>query len=155
MTPLRYQHYFKNRAGFLLSNQFIYKDSITKRYYFKVKPRARNHYKGKVYVLADGGTFSSAAFAASLLKHKAKAVFIGRETGGSEYAIGGGVIGKLILPYSGIAIKFPFYKWDFNSAPVNTGKGVIPDFPVQHNAGDISQNTDPDLEKAIELISKK
>jgi C-terminal processing protease CtpA/Prc len=152
--PFKYKQYLKNNQGFLLSNQFVYKDSTTKSYYFKIRPKAKHHYTGKVYVLADGGTFSSAAFAASLLKHKVRAVFIGRETGGSEYAIGGGVIGKLLLPYSGLAIKFPLYKWDFNAVPTNTGKGVIPDFPIWNN-GSISSGTDPELAKAMELINKK
>jgi hypothetical protein len=125
--PFPYKEYMKGGSGLILSNQYIQTDSVTKSYYFRIRPRSRDHFKGEVRVLVNGGTFSTAAFVASVLKYKTKAVISGEESGGSEYAIGGGVIARLELPYSQLSVKFPLYRWRFNTAQDNKGCGVMPD----------------------------
>jgi hypothetical protein len=153
-TPLKHKQYIEGRAGVIISNQFIMSDSITKSYWFKVKPKRKYNYDGKLYVLTNGGTFSTGAFVASVLKHKTRSIFSGKETGGSEYGIGGGVIGKLVLPYSNLTIKFPLYKWSFNTTSIDNGTGVIPDFYIHYTIEDILTGTDKEINKAIELINE-
>jgi C-terminal processing protease CtpA/Prc len=128
-------------------------DSITKSYYFNVKPAKKNNFNGKVYVITNGGTCSTGAFVSSVLKHAAGATIVGQETGGSEYAIGGGVIANLVLPYSKLNVKFPMYKWRFNVVGENSGGGVVPDVVVQPDPNSFLQNKDLEMERVVEMIN--
>jgi hypothetical protein len=151
-TPLRYPDYIKGREGIMISNRYTEPDSMTRRYAFAIKPQKKAHFDGQLYVLIDGGTFSTGAFVASVLKHRADATMVGEETGGSEYGIGGGVIGKLELPYTGFSVRFPLYAWWFNTVAENKGRGVMPDVPVSKDPAHITSETDLEMEKVIELI---
>jgi hypothetical protein len=153
-TPVRYKQYLDQKEGMILSNKFIMTDSITRSYYFNVKPNRPCNFNGRVYVMTNGGTFSTGAYAASVLKNAAGAMVVGQETGGSEYAIGGGVIGRLVLPYSGLNVRFPLYKWRFNVVDENSGRGVIPDSIIRPDPKTMSQKADETLMRVIELIKK-
>ncbi|WP_317897939.1 S41 family peptidase [Aurantibacillus circumpalustris] len=154
ISPFKHKAYFRGAHGLIISNQFIMRDSLMKSYYFKVKPQKKNTFKGNIYVLINGGTFSSAAYVASVLKHKTKSIFIGEETGGSEYAIGGGMISKLSLPNSKLSVKFPLFKWNFNTC-TKSGHGTLPDVIVNYKITDLLNNNDLELERALELIKIK
>ncbi len=154
-TPVRYGEYLTGGQGFMISNLYEMKDSSIKSYYFKVRPRKKTHFDGKVYVLINGAVFSTAAYVASFLEQKTGAVFIGEETGGSHHAIGGGVIKTLNLPYSQTRIKFPMYKWIFDSTTPNTGRGTMPDVAVRYTIQDVLEHTDLEYKKAKELIGIK
>ncbi len=151
-APLLYKEYISDRQGILISNKYIQPDSLTKSYYFSIKPKGKYHYDGDVYVLTNGGTFSTGAFVASALKHLAGATFIGEETGGCEYGIGGGVIGTLTLPYTGQRVHIPMYGWRFNTMATDTGRGVMPDVTVRKGAEDFSSGGDRVMEKVKERI---
>ena len=61
-------------------------------------------YKGKITVITDEGTFSSAAILACHLKTLAQAKIVGRPTGGSYYAGNAGTL-LVKLPESGLEIS--------------------------------------------------
>lgn len=153
-NQLKFREYFRSGQGVIMSNQYQMKDSVTKSYYFKVHPKKKNNFNGNVFVLINGGTFSTGAYVAAVLKHKTKSTFVGEETGGSEYAIGGGIIGELVLPYSQLRIKFPMYKWHFNTTNEQNGIGVIPDIVLDNNSAIHSTSPDAGLERVIDLIYK-
>ncbi|MBK9105106.1 MAG: hypothetical protein IPL92_11210 [Saprospiraceae bacterium] len=154
-APLQYKAYISDRQGILISNKYIQPDSLTRSYYFTIKPERKYHYEGEVYVLTNGGTFSTGAFVASALKHLAGATFIGEETGGCEYGIGGGVIGTLTLPYTGLRVQIPMYGWRFNTMATDTGRGVVPDVMARKEPDDFITGADPVLETAKEMISDR
>lgn len=154
VSPVRYKEYLNQKEGMIVSNKFIMSDSLTRSYYFKVKPNKQCNFNGKVYVITNGGTFSTGAYAASVLKNAAGATVVGQETGGSEYAIGGGVIGRLVLPYSKLNVRFPLYKWRFNVTEENTGRGVKPDMIVKPDPESMASSNDRALAAVIGLIRK-
>lgn len=154
LTPVIYKKHLTQKEGMVVSNKFIMTDSITRSYYFKVKPKKKCNFNGSVYVITNGGTFSTGAYAASVLKNAAGATMVGQETGGSEYAIGGGVIAKLVLPFSGLNVRFPLYKWRFNVVDENSSRGVIPDILVRPDPKTMSQKTDEAMARVTDLIKK-
>jgi hypothetical protein len=77
--------------------------------YVKIKPR-KKIYKGKVFVLTNGLTLSTASNVASIFKHKTDAVLVGEETGGGENILNAYVFPKIKLPYSQIMIQIPQYR---------------------------------------------
>jgi C-terminal processing protease CtpA/Prc len=151
-NPLRYKDLMKRREGLLIANQYIMTDSLTRSYFFKIKPKRKYNFDGQVYVLTNGGTFSTGSYTASALKHTCDAMCFGIESGGSEYAIGGGVIRTLVLPYTGLAIRFPIYRWRFNVAPEDRGTGVVPDVEVDDFRGGILSEPDAGLQAVKAII---
>lgn len=120
-----YDDYFERNAGFMLSSRYKI-ENHQKKYFFTVKPRKKYHSKAVLYVLINEHTLSTATYVSSHLKHTCKANVIGRTTAENEYQLGGGVIRTLVLPNTGIRIKFPNYAWVYGSLPKPSKTGVQP-----------------------------
>jgi hypothetical protein len=117
------------------------------------EPRNKT-FNGRVYILVNGGTFSTAAEFASLMHSHKRAIFIGEETGGGYY--GNSSFGSpiLTLPNSKIRISIPIAKYELaveKTAPA--GRGVIPDFSTAYTLMDILENKDKELELCLKIIS--
>jgi hypothetical protein len=112
-----------------------------------------SRFRGNLYVLMDGATFSSAALFTTALKAQRKnVVFIGRETAGTEEGCNGFTIQHLTLPNSGIVVDFPWLRVVSMAPSPAGGRGLMPDHPVIYSPEDIVQSNDPDLTKALQLI---
>jgi C-terminal processing protease CtpA/Prc len=113
-----------------------------------------DHFGGRLFVLIDGATFSSAALFTSALKAQRKNTkFIGRETAGAEEGCDGGTIQHLTLPNTQIIIDFPWMRLDAVARKPIHGRGIIPDYPVNYTPEDVVSKNDPDLKKALSLIN--
>ncbi|MBC7921318.1 MAG: hypothetical protein H7Z75_09550 [Ferruginibacter sp.] len=113
----------------------------------------RYRFRGNVYTLIDGGTFSNGSnFAAALKTWCQSAVFIGRETGGTELGCGGGTNNKLTLPNSNLVIQFPWMRLVSASRNPVDGYGLMPDYPVTYAPQAVAEHRDLDLAKSLELI---
>ncbi|MBK9286063.1 MAG: hypothetical protein IPM51_17345 [Sphingobacteriaceae bacterium] len=122
------------------------------RHYFIGIPKLHNRYKGKVYVIINGGSFSMSAVACSYLKYKGNAVFIGEETGGNMVGSNAMNNARLILPKSKIQITIPLYHLYYNTKQKNTGHGIMPDYPVFYGTNDLLNNTDLEIKTVRELV---
>ncbi len=109
-------------------------------------------FKGNIYVLINGGSFSNTGIFGSVLRKHKKATFIGRETGGSEFVICGSP--KTIkLPNTGILVELPRLQFMIKSKKVDQYHGIIPDHYIQPNVNSIIEDKDEDLEFTFELIN--
>lgn len=112
-----------------------------------------DHFKGRLFVLIDGATFSAGAHSATAIAAQCKnAVFIGRETAGSEDGCSGGTIQHLTLPNTGVVVEFPWMRLVSVAKHPVSGHGVIPAYTVVYSAEDIVNKTDLDIKKALSLI---
>jgi hypothetical protein len=112
-------------------------------------------FKGDVYILINGGTFSTAAEFSSMAHHNKRAVFIGEEAGGGY--LGNCSLGTptLTLPQSKIRISIPLAKYELAVREViPVGHGVLPDFWTSYTLSDILRNTDKDLQLCLEIIGE-
>ncbi len=118
-----------------------------------IPPAGKHRFKGPVYVLIGGGTFSSAGiFAAGLKAQCRRAVFIGQETGGGEKSCAGGTNQEFTMPRTGVGLIFPWMRMvSVSRTPVH-GRGVMPDRPVQYPVEAAAAGQDLELQKALELI---
>lgn len=120
----------------------------------KVEKSKDNRYRGDLFVLIDGGTFSAASLIATNLKVGKRAVFIGEETGGAASGTVAGILPVLKLPNSHLRWRFglmdvkPYYQ--VNEA----GRGVMPDVPVVRSVDDAIKGKDPVLDKVLKAIKK-
>ncbi len=108
-------------------------------------------FKGKIYVLINGNTFSAASNLASNLKEKCNAVLIGEESGGG-YKQGNTGRLRLVLPKSKLTVIInPIY---YNNMPINqlqNEDGVVPHYYVKENYP-IKKNADAYMKQALKLI---
>jgi len=111
------------------------------------------HFKGKLFVLIDGATFSSGAHAAAAIKAQCKnAKFIGRETAGAEEGCSGGTIQHLTLPNTHIVVEFPWMRVVSVAKNPVFGHGIFPDYTVSYSPEDVINKRDLDVKKALSLL---
>jgi len=114
-----------------------------------------NNYKGKVYALINGRSFSGTAEFSSILKSNGRGLFIGEECGGGYYGNTSGDEVMVTLPNTGITARIPLVK--YTMAVKKTGvkdRGVIPDHIVYPTITDIVEKKDSQLEYALQLVQK-
>ncbi len=112
----------------------------------------KNHFKGTVYVLANGATGSMASVVATFLKSHNRAIFIGEETGGAMEGNTSEAYVQLRLPNTKIRIEIPLVKKG-NNVDFVKGRGVIPDYFITPDIEDISKGIDTELNFVLDLIS--
>jgi Peptidase family S41 len=89
-----------------------------------------NYFKGNLFILIDGGTFSAASLFAVALKYQKNCTIIGQETGGGEMGCDGIKITNIKLPQTGLMLRLPLL-WACSISPMqNYGKGLLPDITV-------------------------
>ncbi|CAA6828999.1 MAG: Peptidase, S41 family [uncultured Aureispira sp.] len=114
-------------------------------------------FKGDIYILTNGGTYSTAALIAQYLSDYGSATVIGEETGSRYEGFAAGNFHYLTLPNSKIQIGIP-NKWVKNTLPRpfrTPSRGLMPDYRVRNSIDDLLQKKDPVKAKALELIQDK
>ncbi|MBL4649054.1 MAG: hypothetical protein JKY03_04935 [Aureispira sp.] len=114
-------------------------------------------FKGDIYILTDGETYSTAALIAQYLSDYGNATIIGEETGSRYEGFAAGNFHYLTLPNSKIQIGIP-NKWVKNTLPKpfrEPNRGLLPDYPVVPSIEDLLEKRDPVRMKALELIQTK
>lgn len=115
---------------------------------------AQYGFKGNLYVLIGGGTFSNASnFSAALKTYRKNVIFVGAETGGTESGCGGGTNQKLTLPNSGIVVNLPLMRLVSVAKNKNRKHGLLPDIEVIETPETIIDKRDAVLEKAVGLCT--
>jgi C-terminal processing protease CtpA/Prc len=111
-------------------------------------------YKGKVYVLLNGNSFSGTGECTSLMHFHKVAVFIGEECGAGYYGNTSGFMPRLTFPNSGIQVRIPMIQYTMAVSGYPEDRGIIPDYPVQPKIRDLLNGRDTVMEFALDLIDK-
>ncbi|TRX48721.1 hypothetical protein FNH22_28580 [Fulvivirga sp. M361] len=120
-----------------------------------VRTARSDAFKGRVYILINGGTFSAAADFAAIARSNKRATFIGQEAGGGYY--GNCSFGNpfLTLPNSKIRVTIPLGRYELAvRQDVPAGHGVIPDYYVSYGLGDILHGRDKEMELCHQIIKE-
>ena len=115
----------------------------------------KNPFIGKLVVLEDGGTFSTAADVMALLRHLTNAIFVGEESGGSYDGNTSGASARFIFPNSKFMLNVNM--WDYYNAvkpAKNKGRGTIPDFAVPIAVNELLKGVDAQWEKAMQIAKE-
>ncbi|WP_229311207.1 S41 family peptidase [Larkinella soli] len=113
-------------------------------------------FTGTVYVLINGGTFSTAAEFAALVRSQKRGQFIGQETGGGYMGNSSLASPVLTLPHSRLRLSLPLGRYDLAVVPAGmVGRGVQPDYPVRYTLKDHLDKRDVELTRSFELIRKQ
>lgn len=112
-------------------------------------------FKGKVFILIDGNSFSGTSNVSAVLQDIKRATFFGEETGGCIYGANGGDYINLTLPNTQVKVTIPIRSGVNNiSARSNLNRGVIPDYEITNSISDILNGKDSEMEFVINYIKK-
>lgn len=122
--------------------------------YSKVKTPNAMNYKGSMYVLINGNSFSASSIISTHLKATKRATFIGEETGGAYNGTVAGIYKIYELPTSKIKVRIGLMQIEAPQKQYPDGYGVFPDVEVLPNLKDIQANVDTELEWVLKDIQK-
>ena len=117
------------------------------------KPAA-TPFLGRVFVLIDGGTFSTAADVCAQIRSLTKATFIGEETGGGFEGNTSGLNAQIVLPRSGLRLRIQMYGYWNAVRGGQPGRGTLPDITIVRRTADTLAGRDVALERALELAGR-
>jgi C-terminal processing protease CtpA/Prc len=122
----------------------------------KVQKPRKNNFKGRVYVLINGASFSVTSEFAAVTHYFKRAVFIGEETGGGYYGNNSGTFVIAKLPNSKLNMGIPMlaYYVAVKDFPYSD-RGVIPDYQVSSSIDDLINRKDAVLAFTLEMIEKR
>ena len=125
-------------------------------HFSKLKQPKPNNFKGNVYVLINGGSFSASSIISSNLKSTKRAVFVGEETGGAYNGTVAAQMPLVQLPNSKVNLRIGLA---LVSATGKTtaieGRGIFPDKEIIPTIEDRKNNIDPELTWVLEDIKRE
>ncbi|MEP1487364.1 MAG: S41 family peptidase [Algibacter sp.] len=128
--------------------------------YFKFKqtkvrqPKDLN-FKGKMYVLINGKSFSASSLISTHLKAEKRAVFVGEETGGAYNGCVAGFYKIYKLPTSKLKVRIGLMQIEAPQKQSPDGYGIKPDVEIIPTIEDRLSNEDPELNWVLDDIYKK
>jgi C-terminal processing protease CtpA/Prc len=117
------------------------------------QPPAASPFLGRVIVLIDGGTFSTAADVCAQIRSLTKATFIGEETGGGFEGNTSGLNAQIVLPRSGLRLRIQMYGYWNAVRGGQPGRGTLPDITIVRRTSDTLAGRDAALERALTLAA--
>lgn len=121
-------------------------------HYFK--PRKRNHFNGKTYILTGGNSFSATTLFAGALIKQENVMVVGEETGGGAYGNSAWLIPDVTLPGTKVRFRLPLFRLVIDKDAPKTGRGVQPEHFSGPSSEAIRRGADYKLETTMELIKK-
>lgn len=139
-----------------LINRFLFykKDG---KYYAKVKgtkplnPK-KDNFKGNLYVITNGLSFSASSLLAANLKGLERVTFVGTETGGGFNQCVAGRLPIVKLPNTGLKLRYGLYVLSPTFQSEVYGRGVFPDIIVNKQKEDYLQNRDIEVDTIVKMI---
>ncbi len=136
-----------------------YKTSVSwegKEKEYKFPRKDKYSFNGNIWVLVNGGTFSTASSLARYLREYTRATIVGEEGGGRYEGYAAGSQQYVNLPNSNLRVTIPRY---LNNFPVSTvqntaNRGILPDYEVVYIIEDLINEKDVVMNKVKELISE-
>lgn len=115
----------------------------------------KNNFKGRLYVLTNGNSFSSTGEFTSFIKHhRSDVFFVGEEVGGNEFQNTSGVSYTITLPNSKQKVTIPLVVFELNIDSKNSGHGIKPNHWVRNTIEDELNGEDSVMDFTHQLIKK-
>lgn len=114
-----------------------------------ISPRKKS-FKGNVFILINGGSFSATAILCSCLELTNRGIFIGEETAGSKTVISGDPT-EITLPNTKILCQISTTKYLIRNSN-NNGHGVMPDHYKIATIDELISDKDPAMEFTLKLV---
>lgn len=142
-VPIIYFLVHKNKDGKYYLNNNTHPQKIKK-----------TAFKGKVYVLINGGSFSASSVIAANLKGDQRAVLVGQETGGAHNGTVAGQMPIVELPHSKIKVRIGLMNMVPRHKSEIFGRGVFPDHEIIPTLEDRINDVDPEMNWVLQDCKK-
>lgn len=109
-------------------------------------------FKGNVYIIINGSSFSTTGECTSVIHYNKKAKFVGEECGAGYYGNNSGMMPSVNLPNTGLRIAIPLLRYTMAVKDYPADRGIIPDYPVSPRIEDLLKGRDTQLEYTVNLI---
>lgn len=157
----RNSRYKKHIEGYFFNRLFMlfmtakrsdgkYHFGYFERHFFK--PKNKNHFDGKVYILTGGNSFSATTLFTQTVKPQDNVTVVGEETGGGAYGNSAWLIPDLVLPITHIRFRLPLFRLVIDKNIPKDGRGVQPEVLALPTTEAIRRGVDYKMEKVMELI---
>lgn len=126
-----------------------------RRYEELSKPiaQADDPFSGEIFILIDGGNFSTSGHFCALVKYHERAAFIGTETGGTYTC--NAAVKVFALNNTGIGLKLATGSYAAAVEGFPKDRGIIPDHKIEPTIDDLINGRDAVLDTALELIANR
>lgn len=112
-------------------------------------------FKGDIYVMISGKTFSAAADLARILGQMDNVILVGEETGGAHVGRAANMLVNYSLPNTSTVLQVPVIYEEFvNVSEDNSGRGTFPDYLVQPSFEDLLAKKDAVFAYTLDLIGQ-
>ena len=149
-------NYFLNRL-FMLAFTRKKEDGHFHFSYFekhRFKPKQKNHFDGKTYVLIGGNSFSATTLFVNAVISQDNVTVVGEETGGGSYGNTAWLIPDVKLPETKLQFRLPLFRLVMDKNQPKTGHGIFPEVEVKPTVVAIRRNEDYKLKKVMEMIKE-
>lgn len=120
----------------------------------KIKAPNPLNYKGKMYVLINGSSFSASSLLSTHLKATKRATFVGEETGGAYNGTVAGIYKIYQLPTTKLNVRMGLMQIEAPQKQEPDGYGVKPDVEIIPTINDKNSKKDPELEWILSDIDQ-
>ncbi|MBP0903595.1 S41 family peptidase [Mariniflexile gromovii] len=121
--------------------------------YNKIRKPKNLNYKGQLYVITNGNSFSASSLLSTHLKANNRAVFVGEETGGAYNGCVAGIYKIYEMPTSKLKIRMGLMQIEAPYKQTPDGYGVKPDIEILPNIEDRNLHKDPELDWILNTIN--
>lgn len=129
---------------------------ISSNAFSKLRNPKPNNFKGKIYVLINGGSFSASSVISSNLKSTKRAFFVGEETGGAYNGTVAAQMPLVQLPNSKVNLRIGLALVSATSKTTEIeGRGIFPDKEILPTLEDRKNNIDPELAWVLQDIKSE
>ncbi|HJT82056.1 MAG TPA: S41 family peptidase [Chthoniobacterales bacterium] len=112
-------------------------------------------FSGKLFLLINGGSFSTTGEFLSIIRSKRPATFIGAEAGAGFSGNNSGFEPAITLPATKLILRIPLVGYYLDvSTNYPSRRGVLPDNAVRYSIDEMIAGTDKELELALSLARK-
>jgi hypothetical protein len=155
----KYGRFIKNNIAETLFT-WLFTKKMSGRYHFRhfehkyYKPNKKNHYKGQVYILTGGYTYSASVLFLNAVKGQANVTIVGEPSGGAAYGNSAMIIPDVTLPRTRVRFRLPLFRLVIDKNIAKNGKGVEPNVFINATPETIRKGVDAKMEKALQLIKQ-
>ena len=123
--------------------------------YTKPEKPQPNHFKGEIYVLINGNSFSASSLISTHLQATKRAVLVGEETGGAYNGTVAGIYKIYELPTTKLKVRMGLMHVDTPYKQTPDGYGVKPDITVLPTWEDMLLKKDSAMEWVLTHLQEK
>lgn len=150
----------KKSKGYITKSFDFYlnQNNITKKDFEKdfepVEPADNLNFKGKIYVLINGGSFSASSLFSANLKGNKNVILVGSETGGGANGCTACIFDNCILQTTKLTLHYGLVGVKPHKLTKTKGHGVMPDIEIKYTLQDYLDNKDLEMEWVMGDIEK-